>query len=245
MVAESGCEEAKAEESVGDGEVAEHVQFFFDELVTFTLEDMEVDCPAEEGFQLWRVPWFMDVLIDGSGIDRIDGGFHVGVGRDEDAEDSGLDLAGLFEQPDAGLAGHPLVAQEDGDIVSLALDDFEGFGGGAGGEDGKGVGEGAFEAFEGHFLIIDVEDGVFLVICCGLHGVLGLGGFGGGEADLHFGELSGFAGDGELALELLDDTVADAQAEAQAFADLLGGKERVEDLVLDSGVDAGAVVGDG
>ena len=73
----------------------------------------------------------------------------------------------------------------------------------------------------------------------GFHGFLG-----GGKEDPEGGARTDFAGDFDPALVLLDDAVDGGQAEAGAFADLLGGEERFEDAVQRLLVHAAAGVGD-
>src|ERR1035438_10199523 len=63
-----------------------------------------------------------------------------------------------------------------------------------------------------------------------------------GEADAELG-VAGFGGEGNGAAVLLGDALHDAEAEAGAYADGLGGVEGVEDAGLAFQRDAGAVVG--
>src|SRR6266702_3672296 len=65
-----------------------------------------------------------------------------------------------------------------------------------------------------------------------------------GEADAELG-VAGFGGEGNGAAVLVDDALDDAQAQAGANADGLGGVEGIEDAGLAFEWDAGAVVGDG
>ena len=65
-----------------------------------------------------------------------------------------------------------------------------------------------------------------------------------GDADSELG-VAGLGGEGDGAAVLLDDALHDAEAEAGAGSDGLGGVEGVEDVGLAFEWDAGAVVGDG
>src|SRR5438067_9694676 len=60
-------------------------------------------------------------------------------------------------------------------------------------------------------------------------------GAGKGQLDEECGALAGRAFNRDRAAVLLDDPIRDGQAEAGAFADFLGGEERIEDPQLKSG----------
>src|SRR5580704_6710033 len=73
------------------------------------------------------------------------------------------------------------------------------------------------------------------LMCCGLLVAW--------QADGELGERPRLAFDRDRAAMLLgDDVVADRETQARALAGGLGGEERLEQLVLDLGRDAGAVV---
>ena len=63
----------------------------------------------------------------------------------------------------------------------------------------------------------------------------------GGKQQAEGGALAGRAHDGDEAATLLDDAVDARQAEAGAFADLLGGEKRLKDVFARGGVHADAV----
>ena len=74
-----------------------------------------------------------------------------------------------------------------------------------------------------------------LQMCCGVLSA--------GQADSEFSQRSRFALHRDRAAMLLgDDVVADRQTQLRTLAGRLGGKERLEQLVLDLGRDAHAVV---
>ena len=54
-------------------------------------------------------------------IDR----FQVRIGRGQDADDAGAELARFFEQPDAFLAGHALVGHQQADFVLVLFQELE------------------------------------------------------------------------------------------------------------------------
>ena len=66
--------------------------------------------------------------------------------------------------------------------------------------------------------------------------------FFGGEFQRKLAELAGFGAHGDLALAILDNAMADGEAKSHALADILGGEERVKDLVQVLPVYAGSVI---
>ena len=56
-------------------------------------------------------------MVNGAGVDGVDGVREIGVGRDQNPDDAGRGLPGPFQQPDAFFAGHPLVGHEDADLA--------------------------------------------------------------------------------------------------------------------------------
>lgn len=169
LVADAGGHDAQAQDAVGDEEAVEGEEFFAQEEVPFQLEEEELEGAFEGGFQEGDVPGFGDVFVDGAGVDGVDGGFQVGEGGDEDADDLGAEAAGLFEQLDALFAGHALVGDEDTDFLLMVFEDLVGLGGVGGGEDAEGAFQGAGEVFEGLLLVIDVEDGEAFVVVDRVH----------------------------------------------------------------------------
>ena len=74
-----------------------------------------------------------------------------------------------LQKPDALLAGHPLVGQQQTDFVGMLFQQLEAFLGGQGGEHAEFVAECAGETLQRFFLVIHVKDGVLPVIIGIIH----------------------------------------------------------------------------
>ena len=152
-------------------------------------------------------------------------------------------LVGLLRGP---LAGHVAIHDEGVEVLGeqtrfhVLL--------GAGGHDrGAGAGEHVALKFQHGFFFFDQQhaavDSAFMQARRGLgHFGLDVGRGGGGQAHFDGCAAVGSVVGGDVAAMFLHDAVADAQAEAGAFADALRGVERIEDAL---GIfDSGAVVGE-
>ena len=87
----------------------------------FLLQRLRLGGIAHGGQQVVRHPGLQDVLVDAGVVDAGDDVFRVGVAGNDDAHDVRPALAHLFQEHDAGQAGHALVAQNDVHLVPLEL----------------------------------------------------------------------------------------------------------------------------
>ena len=66
-------------------------------------------------------------------VDGRNGGVRVGVGGEKDATGLGVEVAGLLEELDAGHSGHPLIGEQQPDLLVPELQLLEGVQGGRAG----------------------------------------------------------------------------------------------------------------
>ena len=124
-MAQSGGQQAQADNAVGNHHVVQDGHFFAEQLVALGLHDEKFQ-PALQGlFQLRRVPRFGDVFVNRAAVDGGDRGVHVRVGGDQHADDARTELPGAFQQPHALFAGHPLVGHQQADFIGVFLQQFE------------------------------------------------------------------------------------------------------------------------
>ena len=73
-------------------------------------------------------------------------------------------MPGAFQKPDPFFARHPLVGQQQADLIGMMFEQFEAGCRVRSGEHAEIVAEGALEILERFFLVVHVEDGEFFVI---------------------------------------------------------------------------------
>ncbi len=145
VMAQAGGEQAEADDPVGDHHVAQHGHFFTEQLVAFGLHHEKFQALPERERELRRIPRFGDVFVNRAAVDGGDGGVHVRVSGDQDAENARPELPGAFQEPDAFFAGHPLVGHQQADFVGVLFEQLEAVLGVDGGEDAEFIAEGAGE----------------------------------------------------------------------------------------------------
>ena len=163
-MAQAGGEQAEADNAVGDHHVAQHGHFFAEQLVAFALHHEKFERLLEGHFQLHRIPRLGDVFVNGTGVDGGDGGVHVRIGGDEDAEHVRAEVPGAFQQPDPVFAGHPLVGHQHADFVGVCFNELEAVGGIDGGENLKVITKSTGEIDQRFFLVIHIQDGEFFIV---------------------------------------------------------------------------------
>ncbi len=144
--------------------------FLLQKLVAFALEHEQLQPPPEGDFQLRRIPRLGDVFVNPAGVDGRDDRVQIGVCRGQDADDAGAQQPGALQKLGSFLPGHALVGHEDADVVLVLFEQLETRLGAGRGEDAEVIVEGAGKIFQRLFLVIDVEDGEFLVILRIAHG---------------------------------------------------------------------------
>jgi hypothetical protein len=78
-----------------------------------------LDRVRHDAAELLRVPGLRDVAVDAAQVDGLDQHVDVGEGRDDDAGCVGAQLADRLEQLEPRHLGHPLIRDDDGDVVLL------------------------------------------------------------------------------------------------------------------------------
>ena len=150
----------------------------------------------------------------------------------------GRSCARLFEQPDAFFARHPLVGHQQADFVLMLLQKLEPVLGAGRGKYPKLVLKRPRERLQRLLFVIHVENGEFFVILNVAHGHLiqfmvcciDMSSFG-RKLQRKLTVFSALALDRYPAFIFLDDAIANGQPQAHPFAHVLGGEERIEDLV--------------
>ena len=117
-----------------------------------------------------RIPRLGDELADRAAVDGGDHGVDVGKGGDEDAHDARTEMPRAFQQPDALLAGHPLVGQQQADFICVLFEQLEAVRGVRGGEHTEFLAERAGEILQRFFLVIHIQDGEFFIVVEIFHG---------------------------------------------------------------------------
>jgi hypothetical protein len=97
------------------------------------------------------------VLEHGAGVDGGDRALHVGVGGDEHAGDVRPALLHVGEQLDAGLAGHAVVAEHNGNPRVLRLEQRHRLFDARGRQHGERGAERLLEVLDRLLLVVDVE----------------------------------------------------------------------------------------
>jgi hypothetical protein len=115
-------------------------------------------------FQLRGIPRLADVFVNRAVVDGLDRGVHVGERGDEDAQDARAELARVFQQPDALLAGHPLVGHQNPDFAAVFLEELQPVLRAGGGVNAERVAEGAGETHQRLLLVVHIEDGEFFIV---------------------------------------------------------------------------------
>ena len=163
-MAQAGGEQAQADDAVGDHHVPQHGHFFVEQLVALGLHHEKFEPLPEGQFELRRIPRLGDVFVNRAAVDGGDGGIHVGIGGDENADDARAELPGAFQQPDAFFAGHPLVGHQQADFVGVLFQQLEAVLRVGGGQNAELVAEGAGEVRQRLFLVVHIKNREFFVV---------------------------------------------------------------------------------
>ncbi len=188
-------------------------------------------------------------FLAGEGFAEVGFFFGGSLGADVAAggEDGDIwgEAAEAFGEFAAAHAGHDKVGYDEVDGGIGGLEEVEGPLAVIGGENLIAEGrEDRLAHIEEHFLVIDDEDGFVTAEVIDFSGLVADDFLLGGEEEADEGALLGFAGEGDDAAVVSDDTVDPSEAEAAVFGVIFGGEEWFEDADLVFAVDPAAVVGD-
>ena len=129
-----------------------------DQLLAFREQIVLLGGLANDSFELVGVPGLENVPKDMAFVDGVDHRLDVGVAGEEHPDRVGLDLPGLAEEDVAGHPGHPLVGEDQVDLVLVQQID-RGLAGGGGEHSVRAV-ELVTQAFQHVHFVVDDQEGM-------------------------------------------------------------------------------------